>query len=123
MFAVTESMSDIIERQILDIVKSAGDKGVLQRDIWNMVKIDSRRGIKIIKRLERYGLITRESYIYKGRKTYILRPTSKVFKEITLPVFLDSIPCFFCPLVLKCSSGDISTSQCQELDRWLESDP
>jgi len=116
---LTETVSEIVEKEILDIVKNAGDKGILQREIWGKIKIDSRRGIKIIKRLEKRGLLTREEYMYKGRKTYLLKPTSKAFKKVRLSEFLEDIPCFFCPYLYKCGSGEFHPAHCKLLDKWL----
>lgn len=116
---MAEILSEVVEREILDIVKNAGEKGILQRDIWGKLKIDSRRGIKIIKRLEKRGLLTREEYIYKGRKTYILKPTSKAFRKVVLPQSLNGVPCFYCPYLYKCGSGEFHPAHCKLLDKWL----
>lgn len=117
---MARSVSEILEQKILEIIKDVGDKGIIQREIWKKINIDSRKGIKIIKRLERMGLLEREPLVQGGRKTYILRPTPKVFKKIELPDFLDDIPCFYCPFLFKCGSGEYNLYSCKIIEEWIK---
>jgi len=117
---LARSVSEILERKILEIIKDVGDKGIIQREIWKKINVDSRKGIKIIKRLERMGLLEREPLIQGGRKTYILRPTPKVFKKIRLPEFLEDIPCFYCPYLHQCGSGEHDLYSCKIIDKWIK---
>ncbi len=119
MFNLARSVSEILEHKILEIIKDVGEKGIIQREIWKKINVDSRKGIKIIKRLERMGLLEREPLIQGGRKTYILRPTPKVFKKITLPDFLDDIPCFYCPYLHQCGSREYDLYTCKIIDKWI----
>ncbi len=114
-----DTRPEALERRILDILKKAGEKGILQRDLWGILNVDSRRGIKVIRRLERMGLIKREACTYKGRKTYILRPTPKAYHKVELPPFLDEIPCFYCPRLQRCSRGDLPVETCEVLEERL----
>ncbi len=116
----TESlMYEIIERKIIDLVRKAGEKGVIQRELWKELGIDSRRGIRIIRRLEQQGIIKREELYYRGRKTYILKPAIMMKAKVVLKPILDEIPCFYCPFLLKCGSGEINPIQCEKLNEWL----
>ncbi len=118
----SESLSDVIERRILEIVESAGEEGILQRDLWSKLNIDSRRGAKVIKRLERQGYLVRQAVVYKGRKTYLVKATPKVYRRVRLPEALDRIPCFYCPYLLRCDSSE--TPPCKDLlDKWLMKSP
>lgn len=115
---LSEGGGDQIEKRILDIVSAAGEAGVLQRDIWRLLNIDSRRGSKFIKRLERMGLITREVVVHKGRKVYVLKPTPKLRHIPKIPEELDEVPCFYCPLLNSC--GELSKIiTCEKLNKWL----
>jgi DNA-binding MarR family transcriptional regulator len=110
-----------LERRILEILREAGDNGILQREIWKKLDLDSRKGLKILRKLEAQGLLVKDQVTYKGRKTYILRLARK-HEEIKLPDFLDNIPCFYCPYLQKCASGEREIYSCPKLQEWLEKD-
>jgi hypothetical protein len=116
---LSEGGGEQLEKRILDIVSASGDAGVLQRDIWHLLNIDSRRGSKLIKRLERMGLISREVIVHRGRKVYLLKPTPKLRQIPKLPSELDSIPCFYCPLLPVCTGELSKILTCEKLNRWL----
>lgn len=110
----------IIERRILEAVKDAGEKGVLQRELWKILGIDSRNGARIVRRLEQQGYLTREAVMYKGRKTYIVRITKKVLTPIVVDPVLKSIPCFTCEYLEKCGEGaEINPIKCEKINKWL----
>ncbi len=112
-------ITDVIERRILEVVKEAGPEGIIQREIWVKLSIDSRRGHRILKYLEAQGYIKREPITYRGRKTYLVKPASKLFQRIELPPELDSIPCFYCEHLSQCSGGYRSPLECKKLYSWL----
>jgi DNA-binding Lrp family transcriptional regulator len=117
---LSEGGGEQLEKRVLDIVSAAGEAGVLQRDIWRILNIDSRKGSKIIKRLERMGLISREVVVHKGRKVYLIKATPKLRQIPKLPSELDEIPCFYCPLLPVCFAGDLARIlTCEKLNRWL----
>jgi len=109
-----------IEKEIINLVKNAGDEGIIQRELWKKIGLDSRRGIKILRRLEQQGIISRTEIIYKGRKTYILKPASMMKAQIVIPEFLDDVPCMFCPNLSRCESGAQSIADCEILNKWIE---
>lgn len=115
----TENPAELLERKILKIIENSGEKGMIQREIWKLINLDSRKGIKIIKRLEQQGYLVREPIQHKGRKTYILRPGPRIFRKIILPSWLDNIPCFYCPELYRCSSEQAITS-CLKIEKFLE---
>lgn len=109
-----------IERRILEAVREAGDKGILQRELWRVVGIDSRNGARIVRRLEQRGFLVREAVMYKGRRTYVVRLTKKALTPIVLDPVLVSIPCFTCPMLSRCGEGaPTSPVKCERLNRWL----
>lgn len=116
---LSEGGGEQLEKRILDIVSASGEAGVLQRDIWQLLNIDSRRGSKFIKRLERMGLISREVIVHKGRKVYLLKPTPKLRQIPKLPPELDAVPCFYCPLLPYCTGELSKILTCEKLNRWL----
>ena len=116
---LSEGRGMVIEKRILDIVASSGDVGILQRDLWKLVGIDSRKGVRIVKRLERRGLLNRELVTHKGKKMYLLKPTSKLLNVPELPPSLGEIPCFYCPHLLECSNLDERILKCEKLEEWL----
>lgn len=116
---LSEGGGEQLEKRVLDIVSAAGEAGVLQRDIWRILNIDSRRGSKVVKRLERMGLISREVVVYKGRKAYLIKATSKLRQIPKLPPELDEVPCFYCPLLPLCSGDLARILMCEKMNRWL----
>lgn len=116
----TSVQFELLKRKVIEAIRNAGEGGIPQKDLWKKLGLDSRRGLKIIKKLEEQGLIEREQIVQRGRKTYILRPSQKLKRRIELPDFLDDIPCFYCPNLHKCASGEVDFMSCPELRRWLE---
>jgi hypothetical protein len=105
------------DRIILDIVRNAGDDGVLQSQLWKIVKADSREGSRTMLRLERKGLIIREKELHKGRWTY--RVTAK--HKYASADSIIKIPCAFCEIESRCSEvGVITPSKCEQLTLWLK---
>ncbi|RLE63869.1 MAG: transcription factor TFIIIC, partial [Thermoprotei archaeon] len=43
-------LSDL-EKRIIEILETAGDEGLLQRELWNILGIDSRSGMRVVARL------------------------------------------------------------------------
>ena len=117
---MTEEIADVIERRILDVIKKAGEKGILQREIWSKISIDSRRGHRILKHLEAQGVIERIPITYRGRRTYIVKPTAKLFMAIKIPPELEEVPCFLCKLLPRCSSGHTNPLDCEKFSSWLK---
>lgn len=109
-----------IEKKIIELVKKAGEDGIIQRELWKLIGLDSRRGVRIIRRLEQQGIISRSEIIYKGRKTYILRPAIMMKAKTVIPDFLDDIPCMFCPELPRCESGERNVINCPILNKWIE---
>ncbi|HID15303.1 MAG TPA: transcription factor TFIIIC, partial [Candidatus Atribacteria bacterium] len=60
----------LMEKRAIEIIKKAGDNGVLQSDLWKILGTDSREGSRIAIRLEKKGIINREPTIHEGKKTY-----------------------------------------------------
>ncbi|MEM1508522.1 MAG: hypothetical protein QXY49_04090 [Thermofilaceae archaeon] len=116
---LSEGGGDQIEKRILDIVSASGDAGVLQRNIWQLLNLDSRKGSKIVKRLERMGFIAREVVVHKGRKMYVLKPTPRLLRAPQLPQLLEAIPCFYCPLLASCSNEQHRVLNCEKLNEWI----
>ncbi|MEZ0346879.1 MAG: transcription factor TFIIIC [Infirmifilum sp.] len=115
---LSEGGGEQIERRVLEIVAAAGEAGIMQREIWQLLNIDSRKGSRIIMRLERAGLVSRETIVHRGRKVYLLKPTPKLRNMPKLPDTLDDVPCFYCPLLLSC--GELAKIlNCERMERWL----
>ncbi|MEZ0345428.1 MAG: transcription factor TFIIIC [Infirmifilum sp.] len=113
---------ELLLKKVLETIKNEGESGILQKELWKKLGLDSRKGLKILRKLEDQGLIEKEQVIQRGRKTYIIRAAHKVKKEIVLPEFLDYIPCFYCKNLARCASGEVDFLSCPLLRRWLDSD-
>ncbi|RLE82669.1 MAG: transcription factor TFIIIC [Thermoprotei archaeon] len=114
-------ISDIIERKILRVLEEAGDEGVVQRELWDIIGVDSRSGARIVARLEKMGLVERERIMYKGKATYILRVPKRVKEGVRIPAELREVPCFSCQYLDICGEGgSVNPERCIKLLRWLE---
>jgi DNA-binding MarR family transcriptional regulator len=107
---------DDLEYKVLQIIKSAGKKGILQSQLWKKINATSREGSRISSRLERSSLIDRNRELHEGKWTYRL-----VTKKSAMTI--DSIivlPCTFCSEQEKCGPGsDISPITCERLTKWI----
>jgi Lrp/AsnC family transcriptional regulator, leucine-responsive regulatory protein len=61
-----------IEEKILKLIQSKAN-GILQNELWKTAKIDSSKCSRIVAKLEKEKLITREQDSSKGSKTYLIR--------------------------------------------------
>lgn len=105
-----------LEERILRAIMDAGDGGVLQRDLWKRLGIDSKRGGKIAARLEKRGLIRRDPEFYKGRVTYRLF----TMRKLSSIEPMRDVPCLTCPNIDRCNvSGAVSPLTCKILTDWL----
>jgi hypothetical protein len=102
--------------QMLTLITSMGDEGILQSELWKKMDADSREGSRTIIRLEKKGLIERKKELHDGRWTY------RVFAKRKLST-IDSIlgiPCAACNLESRCNeASSISPDKCLELTKWL----
>ncbi|MEM0088083.1 MAG: hypothetical protein QXT33_04270 [Thermofilum sp.] len=110
---------EMMEKKVYETVLEAGDTGIMQRDLWRKIGLDSRLGMRILRRLERQGLVKREEIIYKGRRSYLVRAVPSAERELQLPDFLDEVPCFYCPNLRHCAYGERDILSCPLLNRWL----
>ena len=118
------SVPEILERRLLKLLSEIGDEGILQKELWKKLNIDSRKGIKIVRRLEKQGLLVRQSVIHRGRKTYIVKLGPKYYVKKTIPSDVVGIPCFFCNLLEDCGEKiSINPVNCPKLNSWLAGDP
>ena len=102
--------------EMLSLIMSLGNEGILQSELWKKMNADSREGSRTIIRLEKRGLIERKKELHEGRWTY------RVFAKHRLST-IDSIlgiPCAACDFESRCSEvGSISPAKCRELTKWL----
>lgn len=65
-----------IEEKILKLIKSKKN-GILQNELWKTAKIDSSKCSRIVAKMEKEGLITREQNSSKGTKTFLIKSVKK----------------------------------------------
>ena len=105
-----------MEYKALQIIMSAGSKGVPQCELWRELGATSREGSRIALRLLRKGLIRREKELYNGRWTYRLYPK---WKHASIDPIL-GCPCLLCPDDPRCGPwGSTSPNECERLTRWI----
>jgi len=108
-----------LEEKAYNLIKKAGNKGILQSELWRKLGINSKEGSRITLRLVKKGIVYREPVIHEGRRTYRLFIAKKLEEEIDISGFID-IPCFTCTEYVRCSEGGyLSPSTCPKLSLWL----
>jgi DNA-binding Lrp family transcriptional regulator len=56
----------------LELIRETG--GIHQSDFWKELDVDSRKGSRIIDKLEERDLVEREETVYDGHNTYLVTP-------------------------------------------------
>lgn len=106
-----------LEQKALKLVYDAGDKGILQSELWKELGVSSREGSRMAKKFEERDKVVREKVLNEGRWTY------KLFSKKE-PVTLDSVkgcPCLICDEVDKCFRGGTRDPvYCMALTAWVD---
>jgi len=106
-----------LEQKALKLVFDAGDKGILQSEIWKKLGVSSREGSRMAKKFEEKDKVIREKVLNDGRWTY------KLYSKKEL-VTLDSVkgcPCLICDEVDKCFRGGTRDPvYCMALTAWID---
>ncbi len=104
-----------IEEKILKLIKSKKN-GILQNELWKTAKIDSSKCSRIVAKLEKDGLITREQNSSKGTKTFLIKSVIKKeekAKNFKLLLSKDNFsPCTGCSL-------ECLPENCMPLSEWV----
>ncbi len=102
------------EEKIIGIIKSSED-GVLQKDLWKEAEIDRRKCSRIIDKLKKDGIITRNLESGKGSRTYRIRYLNRkkeVLKDYSLLLVDDMFsPCTGCTI-------ECFPNHCMPLTDW-----
>ena len=69
--AAEEDLSEV-EREGLELVRETG--GIHQSEFWKDLDVDSRKGSRIVDKLEERDLVEREETVYDGHNTYLVTP-------------------------------------------------
>lgn len=72
MSAAAETELSDIEHEGLELIRDTG--GIHQSEFWKQLDVDSRKGSRIIDKLEEHGLVEREETVYEGHNTYYITP-------------------------------------------------
>jgi DNA-binding MarR family transcriptional regulator len=105
------------EQDMLQVVNSVGESGILQSELWKRLNADSREGSRAVLRLEKKGLIERKRELHGGRWTF--RVLSK--RKLSRIDSIANVPCAFCEEESKCGqSAIVMPSKCTKLTMWLE---
>ena len=106
-----------LEQKALKLVFDAGDKGILQSELWKKLGVSSREGSRMAKKFEEKDKVIREKVLNDGRWTY------KLYSKKEL-VTLDSVkgcPCLICDEVDKCFRGGTRDPvYCMALTAWID---
>ena len=104
---------------LLDVIKTRKD-GILQNELWKVVGIDSPKCSRLVKRLLKKNLITREKVIAKGSRTFLIRSIEEgmlgtVKKESLIYLIANGhfSPCTGCRL-------ECEPEYCKYLTDWID---
>ena len=108
------------EDTLLDVIKTRKN-GILQNELWKLVGIDSPKCSRLVKRLLKKNLITREKVIAKGSRTFLIRSVEEGIpetakKESLVYLIADGhfSPCTGCTL-------ECEPEYCKRLTDWIDS--
>jgi hypothetical protein len=105
-----------LDQKALKIIFEAGEKGLIQSELWKKLGVNSRLGSRLAQKFEEKEKITREKELYNSRWTYRIY----IKRE---PVTLDSIngcPCLICDDIDKCFRGGTNDpTVCPNLTVWI----
>lgn len=99
------------EEEGLKLIQSRPE-GILQRELWKELGVDSRKCSRIVKKLEENGLINRTEYRKNGVKTYLLRAKRQPVNPGDLLAGDELIPCIGCDL-------ECMVKECHPLMDWM----
>ncbi len=108
--------------EILKILEERG--AVLQKDLWKELNIDSSKCSRILRKLEKEGLIKRVEVVVDGVKTFKIVPAGaeeeEEEEELDLKAIMERMeeitglpPCYAC-LEVECEAKD-----CLKLEVWF----
>lgn len=107
--------------EILKILEEKGE--ILQKDLWKELKIDSSKCSRILRKLEKEGLIKRVEVVVDGVKTFKIVSSKfeeKKAEELDLKTVMDKIeqisklpPCY------GCLDTDCEAQRCLKLEVWF----
>ncbi|RLI89896.1 MAG: Lrp/AsnC family transcriptional regulator [Archaeoglobales archaeon] len=109
--------------EILQILEQKGE--ILQKDLWKELKIDSSKCSRILRKLEKEGLIRRVEVVVDGVKTFKIVPAGAEEEEekedeLSLQAIMEKMeslvglpPCF------GCLEKDCEARMCLKLEVWF----
>ncbi|MHA1279186.1 MAG: MarR family transcriptional regulator [Candidatus Helarchaeota archaeon] len=113
-------MRRVTVKDAYEVVRAAGNKGLLQSDLWRSLGTNSREGSRIATKLEKKGLVRRTRELCDGRWSYRLYVDEKTQVSDVLWCTLNQCPCFTCEHLVECGQRQsISPTECKALDEWL----
>lgn len=120
---MTEFQITDTREEILKILEERGH--VLQKDLWKELNIDSSKCSRILRKLEKEGLIRRVEVVVDGVKTFKIVPAEAEVEEeeeeeLNLKAVLSRTeevtalpPCF------ACVEADCEPDKCLKLEVWF----
>jgi len=106
-----------LERQAFRLIQDTGSDGILQIEMWRILRSDTRVGSRIALKFLKRGVIKRQKELHESRWTYRL---ISLMKPVTVESIIDC-PCTACNDINKCTPGLlISPIFCTKLTYWLD---
>ncbi|MCD4800232.1 MAG: MarR family transcriptional regulator [Methanococcoides sp.] len=101
-----------IEEKTLKIIRDSKE-GVYQNELWKLLEIDSRKCSRILNKLIKAELISRESSVNNGASTYLIKVVTPEEESFDLLLAGEMFsPCAGCRLACQ-------PEECELLSAWV----
>jgi len=109
----------VIAAKAMELIKAAGEKGIVQSELWKKLGIDSKRGSRLVQHFLMENRITRRSVVVGGRKTFLILPVMRVVDIVKFEPMAE-IPCFYCTDLEVCGRYMVNPIDCLMINDWLD---
>lgn len=107
--------------QILQILEEKGS--ILQKDLWKELNIDSSKCSRILRKLEKEGLIRRVEVVVDGVKTFKIVPADAEIeeedRELSLIELMEIDELAGLPPCFGCTAFECDPNGCIKLEVWF----
>jgi len=106
-----------LEQRAQKLIFDAGDRGIMQSDLWKKLGVSSREGSRLCLKFEEKGIIERRKVLHGGRWSY--RIYTK--RELVTMASIAGCPCLICAEIDKCFEGGVRDPiSCLDLTGWID---
>jgi hypothetical protein len=105
------------EQKALKLILEAGEKGLIQSDMWKYPDFNSRETSRVVNDLEEKGYVYRKKVLYNGRWTYEIF----ALKKFSTLNSIEMCPCLICLDENLCFvGGKKDPTTCLGFSAWID---